>query len=73
MRRVVVTGLGLLSSIGDNVEKTWSNLIAGKSGIKKISTFDTNDLPSKIAGFISHNEKDEFYVNRLKFLEIIIS
>ena len=69
MRRVVVTGLGLLSSIGDNVEKTWSNLIEGKSGINNITSFDTSDLPSKIAGSISHNEKDEFYVDRLKFLE----
>ena len=56
MKRVVVTGLGLLSSIGDNVDKTWSNLISGKSGIKKINTFDTSDLTSKIAGFISHDE-----------------
>ena len=69
MRRVVITGLGLLSSIGDNVDKTWKNLISGKSGINKISTFDTSDLTSKIAGFISHNEEDEFYVNRLKFIE----
>jgi len=69
MRRVVVTGLGLLTSIGDNVDKTWSNLISGRSGIKSISTFETEDLPCKIAGYISHNEKDEFYVNRLKFME----
>ena len=69
MRRVVVTGLGLLTSIGDNVDKTWSNLIVGKSGIKSISTFDTSDLSCRIAGSISHNEKDEFYVDRLKFME----
>ena len=43
MRRVVVTGLGLLTSIGDNVDKTWSNLISGRSGIKSISTFETED------------------------------
>lgn len=70
MKRVVVTGLGLLSSIGDNVEKTWANLIAGKSGIKKIKSFDTSDLSCKIAGFISHDEKDEFFVDKLKSLEI---
>ena len=70
MKRVVVTGLGLLTSIGDNVDKTWSNLINGRSGIKSISTFDTSDLSCKIAGFISHNEKDEFYVDRLKFMEV---
>jgi 3-oxoacyl-[acyl-carrier-protein] synthase II len=69
MRRVVVTGLGLLSSIGDNVNRTWSNLISGQSGIKKIKTFNTDRLPSKIAGFISHDENDRFYIDRLKFLD----
>ena len=69
MRRVVVTGLGILSSIGNNHNDTWSNLIEGVSGINKITTFDTEDLQSKIAGFISHNEDDDFYVNRLNFLE----
>jgi len=69
MKRVVVTGLGLLSSIGDNVDKTWTNLISGKSGIQKITTFDASDLACKIAGFISHDENDEHYVDRLNFLE----
>lgn len=69
MSRVVITGLGLVSSIGNNVSETWNNLIAGKSGIKKISSFDVSDLPCKIAGYISHNEKDEYYVDRSKFLE----
>ena len=69
MSRVVITGLGLVSSIGNNVSETWDNLIAGKSGIKKISSFDVSDLPCKIAGYISHNEKDEYYVDRSKYLE----
>ena len=69
MRRVVITGLGLVSSIGNNVSETWDNLIIGKSGIKKISSFDVSDLPCKIAGYISHNEKDEYYVDRSKYLE----
>lgn len=69
MSRVVITGLGLLSSIGNNVSETWDNLITGKSGIKKISSFDVSDLPCKIAGYISHNEKDEYYVDRSKYLE----
>ena len=69
MSRVVITGLGLLSSIGNNVSETWDNLIAGKSGIRKISSFDVSDLPCKIAGYISHNEKDEYYVDRRKYLE----
>ena len=69
MSRVVITGLGLVSSIGNNVSETWDNLIAGKSGIRKISSFDVSDLPCKIAGYISHNEKEEYYVDRSKFLE----
>jgi len=69
MKRVVITGLGLLSSIGDNYANTWSNLINGKSGIKKITSFETNDLPCKIAGFISHDKDDTFFIDRLQYLE----
>ena len=43
MRRVVITGLGLVTSIGDGVEDTWNNLISLKSGIKKINSFNTED------------------------------
>ena len=61
MKRVVVTGLGLLTSIGNNKEDTWTNLIDCKSGIKKISHFDTEGLTCEIAGFISHNYNDPFF------------
>ena len=61
MKRVVVTGLGLLTSIGNNTEDTWINLINLKSGIKKITHFDTDGFSCKIAGHISHNENDPFY------------
>ena len=69
MRRVVVTGIGLLSSIGDNYKKTWQNLISGTSGIKLIDTFDTDDLSCKIAGYIEHNQNKKFYFDRLSFLD----
>ena len=62
MRRVVVTGIGLLTSLGVNKEDTWKNLLDCKSGIRKINTFDVDSLPCKIAGFISSDPKDEnFY------------
>ena len=62
MRRVVVTGIGLLTSIGHNKLLTWDNLVKCKSGIKKINTFDISDLPCKIAGYISHNQDEpDFY------------
>ena len=51
-----------VDSIGENLDKTWSSLINCKSGIKNIVSFDTSDLPCKIGGFISHNEKDEFFL-----------
>ena len=59
MRRVVVTGMGLLTSLGNNKETSWNNLINAKSGIKKIDHFDVDDLPAKIAGYINNNPEDQ--------------
>ena len=61
MKRVVITGVGLLTSLGTNSKKSWSNLLDKKSGIKKIKNFDVDNLPCKIAGYISHDENDEDY------------
>ncbi len=69
MRRVVVTGMGLLSSIGNNKDITWENLINAKSGIKKINHFDVSNLPAKIAGFINNDPEKENYFNENSFLE----
>ena len=63
MKRVVVTGLGLLTPIGDGVQNTWNNLISCKSGIRKITSFDTSDLSCKIAGHISNNPEDDDFFN----------
>ena len=49
-RRVVVTGLGLISPVGNTVEEGWANIIAGRSGITRISRFDPTGFPSQIAG-----------------------
>jgi 3-oxoacyl-[acyl-carrier-protein] synthase II len=49
MRRVVVTGLGLITPLGCGVEETWSRLLAGKSGASAITKFKVDDLPTKIA------------------------
>ncbi len=49
MRRVVVTGLGMVTPLGCGVEPTWRRLIAGESGAKRIERFDVSDLPCKIA------------------------
>jgi len=50
MRRVVVTGVGVVSPLGTGNGKNWDALVAGKSGIAPITRFDTSDLPVKIAG-----------------------
>ena len=49
MRRVVVTGLGMVSPLGCGVEPTWKRILNGESGAGKIESFDVSDLPSKIA------------------------
>src|SRR5271168_3464670 len=49
-RRVVVTGLGLVTPLGTGVEKNWEALMAGRSGIGPITRFDTADFPTRIAG-----------------------
>jgi 3-oxoacyl-[acyl-carrier-protein] synthase II len=51
-RRVVLTGMGVASPVGNSVPTFWESLCAGKSGVNRIQTFDTTDLPSKIAGEI---------------------
>ena len=58
MRRVVVTGLGTINPLGNDVESSWNSLINSESGISKISKFAVNDYPCKIAGSI-----DDTYIN----------
>ena len=58
-RKVVVTGMGLISSLGLDLKTNWNNLVAGKSGVKKISLFDASDNTTRIAaevppGFDDH-------------------
>jgi 3-oxoacyl-[acyl-carrier-protein] synthase II len=49
MRRVVITGLGLVSPLASGVELTWSRLLAGQSGARRVTEFEVDDLPCKIA------------------------
>lgn len=50
MKKVVVTGMGIVSPVGTGVEYAWKNVLAGKSGVKKIDAFEVSDLASQIAG-----------------------
>jgi len=49
-RRVVITGLGIISPVGNSVSEAWANILAGNSGITKISRFDASRLSCQIAG-----------------------
>jgi hypothetical protein len=68
-RRVVVTGTGLVTSLGTGTEKTWQALIAGRSGIGPITRFDPTGLETKIAGEINDFEAmlTEFGIILMKF------
>lgn len=58
MRRVVVTGIGLVTPLGANTSVTWDRLINGESGISKVTQFDVQDLPAKIAGTVPQGATD---------------
>ena len=53
-RRVVVTGLGLLTPVGNTVEESWKNIIAGKSGISPITVFDASGFSAQISGSVKN-------------------
>jgi 3-oxoacyl-[acyl-carrier-protein] synthase II len=56
MRRVVVTGLGIVSPLGCGVDANWRRLIAGEHGFRRIDTFEASDLPCQIAGFVPRGD-----------------
>lgn len=64
-RRVVVTGMGLVTPLGAGVDHVWKRLIAGDSGISQINKFDTSDLKAKIAGQVPRGKGEgEFDVDK---------
>ncbi len=58
MRRVVITGMGVLSPMGRGVEKTWQGLIQGKSAISAVTKYDVSESPAKIAGQIFYGKEE---------------
>ncbi|WP_299626666.1 beta-ketoacyl-ACP synthase II [Pelagibius sp.] len=68
MRRVVVTGLGLVTPLGSGVEHVWKRLTNAESGIRGIQNFDVSDLPSKIAGQVPLGETSEGHFNADDYL-----
>ena len=61
-KRVVVTGLGMLSPVGSTVTSSWNNIIAGSSGVKEIDKFDTSNFETKFAATVDINPED--YLDR---------
>lgn len=61
MRRVVITGMGIVSPCGTGVEFAWKNVVAGNSGIRKIDTFDASMLATQIAGLPIHGTETGQY------------
>ena len=49
-RRVVITGVGVVTPVGNTVKEFWDNLVSGRSGIDRVKSFDPSHLPSQIAG-----------------------
>ena len=70
MRRVVITGLGMVTPLGCGVKTNWDRLMAGKSGIRAIESFDVSDLPAKIAGMVPEGSKDEGGFDASEWLEV---
>ena len=59
-RRVVVTGLGLVSPVGSTVTKAWDNIKNGVSGIRKITSFDASSFSVQISGSVVDFNADDF-------------
>ena len=71
-RRVVITGLGMVTPLGKNVDETWNNLIKGKSGISKITRFpidETLEGISKVAGQVKYSDEVEGGFNPEEYIE----
>jgi 3-oxoacyl-[acyl-carrier-protein] synthase II len=69
MRRVVVTGLGLLSPFGVGVDHSWSQILAGRSACRRVDSFDVEDLPCKIAHVIPRGPGNEHAFDPAAYLE----
>ena len=69
MRRVVVTGLGMVTPLGANVEATWSSILAGKSGASRIDRFEVEDLQAKIACMLPRGDGSDGTYNPDQWME----
>jgi 3-oxoacyl-[acyl-carrier-protein] synthase II len=72
-RRVVVTGIGLITPLGCGIQKTWEGICKGASGIDRITVFDANDYPVQIAGEVKDFNPEDFIERKeIKKMDIFI-
>jgi 3-oxoacyl-[acyl-carrier-protein] synthase II len=72
-RRVVVTGLGLITPLGTGIQKTWEGICKGASGIDRITSFDTADSPVQIAGEVKDFNPEDFIERKeIKKMDVFI-
>ena len=57
-RRVVITGMGIISPVGNTISESWNNIINGNSGVSVITKFDTTDFETKFAATVNFNPED---------------
>lgn len=71
MRRVVVTGMGAITPVGNDIDTMWANMLAGVNGVEKITSFDTSDLKVHLAGTVKNFEPEKYIEKReLRKLDI---
>ena len=64
-RRVVVTGLGIVSPVGSKIELAWDNIISGKSGVSRIRQFDTSNFHTNFAASILDFEPEDYISSKV--------
>ena len=69
MRRVVITGLGLVTPVGCGVDTSWSSLLAGNSGARRVEEFDVSDITCQIACFVPRGKKEDGKFNPDDWME----
>src|ERR1700686_2223787 len=69
MRRIVVTGLGMLSPLGVGVDVNWRRLIAGENGFGRITHFDPSDMTCQVAGQIPQGDAPDQF-NPVRYIEV---
>lgn len=71
MRRVVATGMGAITPVGNDIDTMWANMLAGVNGVEKITSFDTSDLKVHLAGTVKNFEPEKYIEKReLRKLDI---